>query len=652
MGTEDQLENIYKEETGEGDDDYILQLENFRKHPLNVNRAEAEDLRQLLILSEVQIKNLISYRSLLGFLLKIYELQAVPGWHPALIRKLLPYITIMDDHSEMLSVRKRFKGGEHSLVFRIAGLLEKQKGYSDTTATGYKGNNQRVFIRYRYNFKNLLQFGIVADKDAGEQFFGKYESKGFDFYSAHIFIRKAGIIESIAIGDYSVNMGQGLIQWHNMGTKKSSEVISIKRQAPVLVPYRSAGEFFFFRGAGITFKKRMVELTMFFSLRKLDANLSLNEDEKVISSFLTAGYHRTLNEINKEKNSSQQTTGIYASFHKNGLHVGLNLISHRFSAKFQKRDEPYNLYSLADYSTLNSSADYSYTFKNIHFFGEVALDKQVNIATVNAAILSVSSEADISLLYRNISPEYSSVYGNAFTENTTPVNENGLYAGISVRPSSNIKIDAYADLFIFPWLKYLVDAPGRGSEYLLQLFYTPKRGVEIYSRFRIEKESGNAGENITPANIVELQVKKNWRVHLSYKLSPAMVIRSRVEAVWVGEKGLGQQTGFMFFADLLFKPLMKPYSLSCRTQFFETDGYDSRIYAYENDVMYSYSIPAVSDSGFRTYINFNIDLGKRWSVWLRGARSFYPGLKSLGTGQDASVGNSRSEWKMEFRYYI
>jgi hypothetical protein len=55
------------------------------------------------------------------------------------------------------------------------------------------------------------------------------------------------------------------------------------------------------------------------------------------------------------------------------------------------------------------------------------------------------------------------------------------------------------------------------------------------------------------------------------------------------------------FFDILYKPLLAPYAAVLRLQYFETDSYNSRIYAYENDVLYSYSIPAFYDKGFRYY---------------------------------------------------
>ena len=272
--TEQQLENLTDADQAETEDDsYLQQLEQFRRNPLNLNTAEINELRELRILTDLQIANFISYRRLFGKFISIYELQAIPTWDVFTLRKLLAFITIASPVSLKDDLAMRFKGGNHSLLFRFAQVLEKQKGFDkSSTGTKYLGNPQRLFLRYRYVYKNLLQFGFAGDKDSGEQFFNGTQNKGFDFYTFHLFARKIGIIQALALGDFTVNMGQGLIQWQSLAFKKSVDVMGVKRQSAILRPYNSAGEFNFNRGIGITIKKENIEATAFASIRQLSAN--------------------------------------------------------------------------------------------------------------------------------------------------------------------------------------------------------------------------------------------------------------------------------------------------------------------------------------------------------------------------------------------
>ncbi|MBL7748085.1 MAG: helix-hairpin-helix domain-containing protein [Chitinophagaceae bacterium] len=662
LHTEQQLENqtdATQEETE--DDTYWQELEQFKKNPVNINTAEEDELKQLRLLSDLQIHTLITYRHLLGKLINLYELQSIPGWDIGTIKKILPFVSVSIPVS-VTDIKNRFSGGEHTLLLRVSQVLEKAKGFDNSNGTAaYKGSPQRIFFRYRYTYKNLLQFGVLGDKDAGEQFFSGAQKKGFDFYSAHLFARKLGLVEALALGDFTVNMGQGLVQWQGLAFKKSAAVLGVKRQSAVLRPYSSAGEFYFHRGAGITLRKKQLEATAFISFRQLNANVTTGElsNEDVVSSFLTSGLNRTDNELSDKNRLAQITFGGNIIYRGAGWHAGVNSVAYQFSLPVQKRDEPYNLYALSGRQWYNTSIDYSYTYKNIHFFGEAAVDKNTATALINGMLLSVDTRVDVTLLHRKISKAYQAINGNAFTENTNPANETGLYAGICIRPSAGWRIDAYGDIYTFPWLKYLVDGPSRGSDFLAQLTYTPNRQVEVYSRFRTESKQGNQGVLEaegrgmgSATNYLAFLPKKSWRTQVGYKVNSVITIRNRVEMLWYDKKGPEQENGFLIFFDLLYKPMLKPLSGVLRLQYFETGGYNSRLYAYENDVLYSYSIPAFFDQGYRYYLIINAEAGKKLSFWLRWGQTILQNRPTSGSGMDEIPGNKRTELKLQVRWVL
>ena len=197
--TEQQLENITEnnEDVETEDDSYLQQLQHFLKDPINLNSANVTELKELRILTPIQIQNFILYRALVGKLVDIYELQAVPAWDLQIIQKLRPYISVSLQVDVLNTVNNRLKKGEHSILLRGSQVLERSKGYlldSSSATNFYPGSPQKILFRYKYSFKNLLQYGIVAEKDAGEQFFKGKQKQGFDFYSIHLFARKIGII--------------------------------------------------------------------------------------------------------------------------------------------------------------------------------------------------------------------------------------------------------------------------------------------------------------------------------------------------------------------------------------------------------------------------------------------------------------------------
>lgn len=653
------LENITEnsEDAETEDDSYLQEMFHYQKNPININTANENVLKALRVLTPMQIKYLINYRNYLGSLINIYELQAVPGWDIATIQKLKPYITTNANVDVVSSLKTRLKNGDKTLLIRSSQILEKSKGYAIDAASGknyYPGSPQRLLVRYRYNYKNNLQYGVLGEKDAGEQFFKGNQQQGFDFYSAHLFAKNIGIIKSLAVGDYTVNMGQGLTQWMSLAFKKGPDVLSTKRQADVLRPYNSAGEINFHRGIGITVAKNNWEATIFGSYKGIDANFSAGDTTQTQDDFVTSlqisGFHRTKSEIADKAIQKQLAFGGNVAYQLKSLHVGLNAIQYQFKYLLQKQAEPYNLYALSGKSFGNYSTDYSYTYKNLHLFGEAAITNKKYTGFIHGLLISTAANIDMSFVYRNISKGYQSLYTNAFTENSFPTNEKGFFSGITIKLTDAWRIDAYADMYRFPWLKFRVNAPTTGADYLAQITYKPNKLLEMYMRFKSEKKSINSNPEEFTLSPVIVRPRQNWRTQFSYKLTPSFTIRSRTEMVWFDKKGKASEKGFLLNADVLYNPVLKPFAANIRLQYFETDGYNSRLYAYENDVLYSFSIPVFYGKGYRTYLNINYDVNRKITLWARISQFYYPAQNPIGSALDQINKNHKTELKLQLLY--
>lgn len=649
---EQQLENIteHNEDAETTDDTWIQQMDHYKKNPLNLNAAGTNDLEELQLLNPLQIENFIAYRKLLGKLISIYELQAVPEWDIPLIQKLLPFVTVSDAITVAEDFKNRLRKGVHSVLMRYSRMLEHSSGYTskDSGRSFYAGDPSRVMIRHKYQYKNLLQYGLTAGKDAGEPFFKGSSKYGFDFYSFHLFARNTGIIKSVAIGDYTVNMGQGLIYWQGLAFGKGGEASYIKRQSPVLKPYNSAGAFYFNRGAAVTLGKSKWQATVFASVRNLDANITVTgtADTETASSIHVSGYHRTQSEI-EDKNALRLINyGGNIRYISGRWQAGINAVQYFFSKRVQKKDVPYNLFAFAGKSWLNYSIDYSYTFRNMHFFGEAALDKNNNSAAINGVIISADRKADISVMHRNISSAYQSIYGNAFTINTMPINEHGIYTGLTLRPAYKIKLNMYADLFSFPWLKYRVDAPSRGQEYFLQCTYTPSKQAEISTQYRSVNKPLNSKTPGNALNEVTGFSNRSWRTQINYQLNAVWSIRQRFELLWYSGENEDPEKGFLSFFDIFFKPKKNKFTINARLQYFESDSYNSRLYAYENDVLYYYAVPVFYDNGARYYLNIKYNIRKSAGVWLKWGQTIYNNKTSIGSGLDEIEGNKKTEIRL------
>ena len=393
------------------------QLNYYFDHPINLNRASSNDLRELSLLSDIQINNLISHIEKNGKLMTLEELQTIDGFNTSTIRLIMPFIKVSTDiDSPQLSLNELLKKGENQVFIRFERVLEEKEGFSPTTDSAlvaspnsrYLGDRNRIYTRYKYNYGNHISFGITAEKDAGEEFFKGSQPNGFDFYSAHFFLRNQGKIKQLAIGDYQAQFGQGLTFWSGLAFGKSADIMLVKRSAVGLKPYTSADENLFMRGAGITLNFDEIEITSFYSRNSVDANIDLldttsfDDDVAVITSFQQTGFHRTKNEIEDKDAIVKQTMGGHLAYKTRKLNIGFTGVYNAIDVNFNPSLSTYSQFRNTDSKQINLGVDYNWIFKNFNFFGEVAKSTNGGIAFVSTypttpsfvAILYILSPGD------------------------------------------------------------------------------------------------------------------------------------------------------------------------------------------------------------------------------------------------------------------
>ena len=89
---------------------------------------------------------------------------------------------------------------------------------------------------------------------------------------------------------------------------------------------------------------------------------------------------------------------------------------------------------------------------------------------------------------------------------------------------------------------------------------------------------------------------------------------------------------------------------SLRLQWFDTESYNSRIYSYEADVLFSSSITQVSDKGFRYFINSKFDLSKKLSFSARIAQTIFNHKTIIGSGLNEITGKKITDLKWQVLY--
>jgi hypothetical protein len=313
------------------------------------------------VLSQAQISSFLLYRTQNGPLLTIYELQAIPAFDLPTIYKLIPFVRVKFAPSDNRNLWQRIREEpNHYLLVRYGQTLEKQKGYTapDTNAQGvlssrYLGSSDRWYARYRVSHTRDFSFGFTLEKDAGEQMIWDPSTHryGADFFSFHAQLQNRGRWRNLVLGDYQMQIGQGLVSSAGFSPGKGAETITTTRRSNLGIrPYTSVLESGFFRGAAATYElSPQWLLTGFYSLTRRDGRLlsqvdTLENQGDFINSLQASGLHRTSLEVQAKGGVRMQDLGgnlLYVAKNRN-LQVGLTFLQTNFNARLERKPLPYN----------------------------------------------------------------------------------------------------------------------------------------------------------------------------------------------------------------------------------------------------------------------------------------------------------------------
>lgn len=622
-------------------------LDWYKKHPLNINTASAESLQELGFLTAQQIEQLIQYRIQVGKLIAIYELQAIPSFDLKTIKQLLPYISIDSQLDEyQISLKEMLQSSENELFIRTNTFIEQSEGIKNGK---YLGNGLEHYVRYRKMFGNRFSVGLTLEKDAGEPYYYKKKIYGADFIGAHF--RYATNRFMIVVGDFAASFGQGLILMQDFAPGKSPFITDLKRMPRPLKPYTSVGEANFFRGVALHFTpSKKIEGTFFTSFRNRDANLVQDTVNffNEFTSFQTSGLHRSEAEIEDKAAIKNLTIGTSLKYKQKNWNIGLNALFNHFDRPLNVRDDLYNRFYFNGKQLLNISTNYSYIKKNINFFGETAMSDNLGLGTINGVLVGLDKSLQFSALYRNFAKNFQTLYANPVAESIGARNEQGLYFGFVFNPVFKWKLETFLDVWKNPWLKFQVDAPATGSEYYGRLTYTIKRKLEIYAQYRRKFKAQNINNDLNLAQL-GLERREQFRLNLQYQINQELEWQSRIEASRVKATTNTISNGVLIYQDIIWRSKSIPFQTTMRYAIFNTDSYDSRIYAFENNMMYNFSIPAYSGKGQRFYVNVRYVGIKNLLLEARLAQTFLANSTSVGSGDAAVAGNRKTEVGVQCR---
>ncbi len=624
---DDVILDIYRTATEMGEIDYEqLQTELYSLHesPINLNATTEEELSQLPFLSPQQIDELLAYADKHPFA-SLYELRLIHSLADYDIRNLLPFVRIGSAEKEKMYTREVFHYAQHELLTRVdARNIESFEGTDPMYGQ----------LRYRFDYKRRVVFGLQLRRPAG----GKASELQ---YNAYVQLKDIGPMHTIVAGSFQASFGQGLVLAPVFRSGKSSYVQSVGMANNGLRYYSSAdGEGL--QGAGGTYRH------IFNAHTRLDVS--------------------ALYSIKKANDSTlHHLVGANMTLRHRKVEVQLTAIENIWSDSIRPyRNSAYNQHYFRGTRQAVIGASVRYNHGWFDLFGELATAQNYDRSTLHNTPSTLSPRwgfgtiigsrfyptdgVALTALYRYYSPYFDNALGYAFSESSRIGDENGGYIGFEVSRWKGIRWTGYADIFSFSGPKYgIPQFPTIGYDAMTEIrfnlptlhitpstLHTTPSTSNITFRLRA-REKGDLATYSTRLQYDWQRGAWSLRSTAEANLTTPSTLNTTPSTLHITPSTLREGSGlgpygYTVYQDLAYdfaqsglsakgKPI--PLSLRLRVQWFDARQWDNRIYTYEHDVLYAFSIPAVYGLGGRAYLCLRWQAMDKLALYLRVSETLY-----------------------------
>lgn len=619
-------------------------LQELAENPININRAGVNALLQVPGLNFKTARAIIDYRTNVKPFESTEELNEVSGIGRVTFEKMRPYVTIGNGLELSKSLYTDYKywtnDGRFQAFSRYQRDLQEARGYKMSPEEGgYIGSVVKYYQRLGYQ-SDHISMNITQEKDAGEQL---TDPLHFDHRTWHIALEDNGNLQMLVGGDYSLSFGQGLVLWNGTAFGKGSDVTgSASRNGQGIDPYTSAQETNFYRGGAATYGDKF-RVTGFYSNRKRSAS-EISEDTTRFPG--SDGYRRTLKELSQENNLRQI---LYGGRMQMGLPFGIigatgyQTVFGRFIAA---SDQAYARYDFEGKSNSALGLDYRFLVGPAVVFGEAARSENGGYGFISGVESSLGNDTEIALAYRNYQKEFQSILGDGFGEASgQPKNEEGVYLGLRHILNDNITFSAYVDQFRFPGARFGTHQPTQGYDWLGKVEVELTDDLNFYIQLRSEIEDdeyetmdefGRSMRKLGEAR------RSSFRAHLEYWVNPKVRLRTRGELVRSQQAGEDLELGYLLYQDLRLG-LTDNLKIDARLTMFDTESFATRLYQFENDLLYVFASQSLFNKGQRMYVLLNYEPLHFIEIWAKFGITVYEDEQTIGSGLNQIEGDTRSE---------
>jgi hypothetical protein len=629
---------------------WMEQLDELREHPLNVNTVTREELEQIPLLPALIIEHILYYRDRFHELKSIQELLLVEDMNRPVYNLLTEVLIVQPIKKKEFtpSLKQLFQQGHHELSTRVDVPFYCREGYKihseETLAKNpnkqYLGNALYHNLRYRYHYGRRMEIGFTAEKDAGEPFFNSINRKGYDFYSPYVIIRNFRKLNVLALGNYRLNYGYGLVMNSGFNMGKVAMMSTIDNTSEGIQKHSSTNEYRYFQGAAasVQWTDRLYS-DLFLSYRTMDATM----DSLCITALKTDGYHRLPREVEKKNQLANSVIGSNIRYRGKYYRLGFTGVYHVFNRLLIPEMTGYRRFALHGKEFWNVGANYKVFLRRFTFLGETAVDHQGNLAALHMLSYSPNLNQRFIVMHRFYDARYQSMYAQSVSEGSSVQGESGFYIGLETKLMHRFKLNAFGDIFYFPWKKYRLSKAGTmGFDAQTQLTYEPSYQLEMWIKYRYRnKYRDKADATLGTLTLPYIQHK----AYYTLKWTPSKVWNAQLKVNYaqVHSQGYIPSQGGMISLSADYHPTTLPFQFNLSVATFRTDDYDTRQSVYEKSVLYAFSSPSFYGRGYRVAWVGRWDINTHWTVQAKLGETHYFDRTTIGTSLDLIQGRDKAD---------
>ncbi len=628
-------------------------LAELADHPFNINTITKEQLEQLPFLSEKLIENILYYLYKYGPMVSKNELLGVEGMDYQ-TRKFLEdfiYIGPAKIYENRFSLKRLLKYNQQDLLIRVDIPFYQRAGYVYTSENKekdkvYFGNPLYQNIRYKFQYKKHIYWGLVAEKDPGESFFCKNNKKGYDFYSGYFFLQDVGRLKNLAVGNYRASFGYGLVMNMDFSMGKSAAASSINRFGRGISKYTSTNENDYLQGVAATYKlSSRWSASLFYSFRRLDANV----DNMFIKTFKTDGFHRLIKDLRKQKTVHNHLIGSNIYFNGKFVEYGLTTVYNHFNKVLKPDVRPYNTFYPRGREFWNTGLYGKCFLGKVILAGELAVDSSGDIAAMQSLSYSPKTNTTVLFINRYYDKKYQSLYADGFRENSHTQNEIGSYIGLETSLFRKIKLNTYLDVFYFPWRRYRVDRhKTMGMEGMLQVGYSPTYSLDMFIKYSYKNKAQNYTMPSKKKYVIPY-IRQRLHYQVNYALNKNIQLKTFAEGIFTNHWQQERAKGYLIGFNGKWQKERFPLKISLSGAWFDTDNFDTRSYIYEPGLLYSYSMYSFFGKGIRAATNASYSIGKWFMLQAKLGWTHYLDRDHISSGMEEIRGANKTDLQIQLK---